>query len=133
MRLCESVPMEEPDKFIVADLNHFVELVGQNRVGVYWSVLSGIGPEWIGSRREIGFFVDGTTMAENKLTKRLADLLIEGLSIPATSKDYLITGEGDLRRNGMLIEVVYDLTKGVPYDEPVETAGGVFALLNLEQ
>lgn len=123
--------MEELESITVADLSAFAELVEEDRVGVSWSVLSDIGPEWIGSRRKLNFFVDGILMAENEFTNRLASALIEGLAIPATTKDLVITGEGDLRRNGSSIEVVYDWAKAMPYDNPVETGSGVFTLVKV--
>jgi hypothetical protein len=125
--------MQETEPITVADLNVFTQLVEQDRVCVAWSVLSEIGPEWIGSRCEIKFFVDDTAMADNEFTKQLANRLVAGLGIPATSKDHVISGEGDLRRSGTAIEVVYDWNKAVPYDEPVETGSGVSCLVDITE
>ena len=120
---------ENPETIDVPDLEAFARLVEQDKVGVYWLVRSEIGPEWIGSWRELNFFVDGIPVADNELTKRLADALIDGLAIPATSQDHVIRGEGELQLNGNSIEVVYDWSKAVPYDDPVETGEGVFTLV----
>lgn len=124
--------MEDAQAITVADLKQLVELIDQDKVGVYWTVFSEIGPEWIGSRLEINFFVDGTPMAENQLTNRLANALVDALSIPATSKEHVMTGEGDLRRNGKSIEIVYDWSKAVPYDDPAETGSGAVKPFEVE-
>lgn len=122
--------MKETEPIHVADLFAFVELVGKDIVSVSWSVLPEIGPDWIGSRREITFFVDGTPMAENELTNDLANRLVAGLAIPVTSKDHVISGEGDLQLNGTAIDVVYHWDKAVPYADPVETGSGIFRLVD---
>ncbi len=121
--------MQKTEPVLVFDLTAFVKLVEQDRVDVAWSVLSEIGPEWIGSRRKIDFFVDGMPMAQNALTHRLVQALIDELALPATSIDHVISGEGHLRRKGRSIEVVYDWTKAVPYDDPVKSGSGVFTLV----
>ncbi|MCR9200198.1 MAG: hypothetical protein NXI04_16305 [Planctomycetaceae bacterium] len=115
----------------VADLISLAQLVEEDKVGVSWTALSEIGPEWIGSRRKVTFFVDGTPLAENEVTCQLADRLITGLGIPATGKDHVISGEGNLRLNGTVIEVLYDWDKTVPYDDSIEAGSGEFRLVDL--
>ena len=116
----------------IADVDTLVRLVDQDRVGVDWTVTSTIGPGWIGSSRELSFYVDGKPIAENALARRLTNALIEALSIPETSEDHVISGEGDLRRRGTLIEVVYDWSAAIPYDFPSDSGSGVVALINIE-
>lgn len=118
--------------FMIPDLATFCRLVEQDQVGVDWTVYSDIGPSWIGSRRELTFYVDGKPVSENATISRLAELLIDGLSIPATSADHVIHGEGDLRRNGAAIEVVYEWSRAIPYAYPEETGEGVFTLVQTE-
>ena len=118
--------------FVVQDLATFCQLVEQGRVGVEWTVWSDIGPGWIGSRRELGFSVDGRPVPENATVSRLVNALIDGLQIPATSSDSVISGEGELRKNGSAIEVVYEWHKAAPYDYPSESGSGVFTLVQAD-
>jgi hypothetical protein len=124
--------MSDDKPFVVDDLATFCQLVEQDRVGVGWTVYSDIGPEWIGSRRELTFYVDGRPASNNATISRLGDLLIEGLQIPATSSDFVIYGEGDLRKNGSAIEVIYYWYKTIPYDYPVKGGSGVFTLVQTD-
>ena len=116
----------------VNDVERFCQLVEQGRVGVAWSVSPEFGPEHIGSRREVTFFVDSTPVTASALTERLARILIDGLQIPATSRDHLISGEGDLRRQEYSVEIVYDWQRTIPFDEPVENGSGVFTLIEMD-
>lgn len=116
----------------IRDLDGLVELVDQDRVAVEWTVTSGIGPEWIGSNRGITFYVDGRPVFENWLTQRLANALIEACSIPETSEKRVISGEGDFRRRGTLIEIEYSWRAAIPYDWPSVSGSGVATLLNIE-
>ncbi|MBD1855237.1 MULTISPECIES: hypothetical protein [Leptolyngbya] len=116
--------------FEVPDLATFCLLVEQARVGVGWIVYPDIGPGWIGSHREINFYVDCMLVSKNLIISRLINVLCKGLEIPATSADLVIFGEGELRKNGGAIEVVYDWNKAFPYDNPIESGSGVFTLIS---
>lgn len=124
--------MSDDQPFSIPDLDTFCQLVEQGRVGVDWTVLSDIGPEWMGSERRLTFHVDGRAVGDNPTISRLAARLIDGLQIPATSSAHVIRGEGDLRKNGSAIEVVYDWSKAIPYDHPAETGSGVFTLVQTD-
>ena len=120
---------EQPTE--VRDLETLVGLVDQDRISVDWTVNCEIGPEWMGSNRALTFYVDGNPIAENPLTQRLANALVDALSIPATSKDHVISGEGDLRRRGTVIEIVYDWNSTIPYDWSSGTCGGVVEIIDI--
>ncbi|MEO1075719.1 MAG: hypothetical protein AAFX41_07100 [Bacteroidota bacterium] len=109
-----------------------IDLVEQGRVDVCWSVTSEGGPGWIGSARVVSFLVDGTPVAETALVQRLATALVEALSIPASSQDHVISGEGTVRKRDRLIEVEYEWDKAKPYAWPSETGGGTVTLIALE-
>lgn len=121
---------EQPDE--IRDLDALVGLVDQDRISVSWTVTSAIGPEWIGSTRKVSFYVDGIPVPENPLIQRLANVLIEAILIPETSENRVISGEGDLRRRGSLIEIVYEWSAAIPYDWPSDSGSGVVTLINLE-
>ncbi|MEO1477091.1 MAG: hypothetical protein AAFV01_00795 [Bacteroidota bacterium] len=116
----------------VRDVDTLIDLVEQGRVDVRWSVTSEGGPGWIGSARVVSFLVDGTPVAETALVQRLATALVEALSIPASSQDHVISGEGTVRKRDRLIEVEYEWDKAKPYAWPSETGGGTVTLIALE-
>lgn len=116
----------------IRDLDALVGLVDHDRVSVDWTVTSAMGPEWIGSTRKLSFCVDGIPIAENSFTRRLAKAIIEAISIPETSEELVISGEGNLRRRGTLIEIVYEWRAANPYDWSSDSGSGVAKLMNIE-
>ncbi|WP_254510482.1 hypothetical protein [Anatilimnocola floriformis] len=122
------------DQFIfVADFADFCRLVDENRVGVSWTVYSEIGPDQIGSYRVVQFSVDGIRVAEDATMTPLVERLITALSLPASSEDLVLSGEGSLRRNGNEIEVDYDWFNAAPYADPVDHGSGVFTLARVDE
>ena len=71
-------------------------------------------------------------VAETALIQRLATALVEALSIPASSQDHVISGEGTVRKRDRLIEVEYEWDKTKPYAWPSEAGGGTITLVALE-
>lgn len=101
-----------------------------NKISVKWEVRSEIGPEWIGSKREICFYRNAKPMDDNLAHSFLKESLIEKLKIPEKSKDDIIEGEGDLFVLGNNINITYTISYTIPYDYPHKHENGEVILIS---
>jgi hypothetical protein len=99
---------------------------------VMWQVNPEIGPDWIGSSREICFYWDDEQLQENELFEYLKQCLLAAVCIPETSKDDIIDGEGDLfiENNNLMINYTAQYSKPYAYTHAVKN-GKVLLIENI--
>lgn len=98
---------------------------------VEWRVTSDIGPDWIGSFREINFYLDDFMLKENQFCKELKEKLIQIIAIPSESQDHVITGEGDITIDGNSLMLDYSWEAAIPYQDPDQSEAGTVLFLKL--
>jgi hypothetical protein len=91
---------------------------------VVWSVRCQTGPEWIGSEREICFYLNNQALGNTPMHEMLIDALIKCVNIPATSEVYMIKGEGELRIADNNLVVEYEMEYNIPYDTEIKCESG---------
>jgi hypothetical protein len=101
-----------------------------NTLSVKWKVRSDIGPNWIGSNREIYFYKNSKPMDENLAYSFLKESLIEKLNIPEKTEDDTIEGEGDLFMLGNDLLIKYTISYTIPYDYPHRYENGEVVLIS---
>lgn len=101
-----------------------------NTLSVKWKVRSDIGPNWIGSNREICFYKNSKPMDENLTHSFLKESLIEKLNIPEKSEDDTIEGDGDLFILGNDLLIKYTISYTIPYDYPHKYENGEVVLIS---
>lgn len=101
-----------------------------NTLSVRWKVCSDIGPNWIGSNREICFYKDSKLIDENLVYSFLKESLIEKLNIPEKSEDDTIEGDGDLFMSDNNLLIKYTISYTVPYDYPHKYENGEVVLIS---
>jgi hypothetical protein len=100
------------------------------KLSVKWKVSSDIGPEWIGSKREVLFYLDSEPILDNSIHSFLEEILIDKLNIPTTSVDDNINGEGDLFILKNDLQIKYSISYTVPYDYPHKYDNGQVILIS---
>lgn len=91
---------------------------------VHWKVLSDIGPNWIGSSRNITFYLDKLPFEDNDLCDFLTDKLIEVMEIPSTSEDHVIKGFGNFILEDSDLIIQYETEANIPYDDKFNFQSG---------
>jgi hypothetical protein len=104
------------------------ELIG-NTFSVEWKVSSDIGPEWIGSNREVCFYKNSKPLDDNLFHSLLKETLVEKLNIPEKSEDDIIEGDGDLFMSGNEIKIKFSISYTVPYAYPHKYENGEVILV----
>lgn len=113
------------DKFIkIEKFDKLKSLMKSMDFFVKWIVTSDIGPDWIGSTREIKFYLDEFILYETEFCKSLKYKLIDTLSIPSESKDHVIIGDGDITLKDNRLEIYYEWYAAIPYQDPDESKEG---------
>lgn len=92
---------------------------------VRWKVLSEIGPEWIGSSRNITFYLDEVSLEDSDFCHFMTGKLIEVMEIPSTSKDEVITGYGIFMLRDSELIIQYETESNIPYDYEFNFDNGV--------
>lgn len=92
------------------------EALNSKELRVEWSVRCKIGPEWIGSEREISFYLNDQVLGDSPIHEMLIYALIKSVNIPDTSEVYMIKGEGELRIADNSLVVHYQMEYNIPYD-----------------
>lgn len=115
--------MTEDERIVVEDLATLVGLIERHECWVRWEVTCEVGPDWLGGRRSIEFHVGSRRLAETAFHDRLRAALVEALAIPSESADAVIRGEGTVRWEGGRLEMDYEWSEAVPYQDPRD--GGV--------
>lgn len=100
--------MQQADPITVDNLATLFRHLKQSELWVKWEVLCDIGPEWIGGRRSIYFYLDRRPLAENPFHDRLRVKLIQVLDIPAESPDAVISGEGEIQQINDTLEIEFE-------------------------
>ena len=113
------------EKISIHNIKSLVNHMNQNQeFGVWWTVLCDIGPDWIGSSREVCFVLEGKPLSDNEFHRHLKDQLIKLANIPEKSSSHVINGEDDiLLQEGKLI-VEYWWTAAIPYQDPDQSGDG---------
>lgn len=93
-------------------------------LAVRWKVLSQIGPEWIGSSRNITFYLDKAPLEDNDFCHFMANKLIEVMEIPSTSEDHILTGNGIFILQGADLIIEYKTEAVIPYDDNFNSDSG---------
>ncbi|MNS58592.1 hypothetical protein D3C86_572420 [compost metagenome] len=101
-----------------------------NTLSVKWKVSSDIGPNWIGSNREICFYKNSKPIDENLAYSFLKESLIEKLNIPEKSEDDTIEGWGDLFMLDNDLIIKYRISYTIPYDYPHKYENGEVILIS---
>lgn len=102
-------------------------------LSVEWTVLSDIGPDWIGSSRSICYYLENTALSETSFHDQLKDTLIKAVNIPDESEESVIYGEGDIIISGNFLQINYWWTKTIPYAEkPNDRGKGEINLIRIE-
>lgn len=91
------------------------EELKSKKMTVKWKVRCELGPEWIGSKREVCFFLNNQTLGDDLIHEMLIDLLIKKINIPLTSEDYMIKGEGELSILNSNLVIDYRIEYNIPY------------------
>ena len=120
--------MEPTDYIDINCLNDLEHYIKSMTFSVEWKVTSEIGPDWIGSSREICFYLDNYQLTDNEFHSLLKSKLIERLNIPEHSKDHVITGKGELEINGTKLKLHYSWGAAIPYDYPDKRGNGTEVL-----
>ena len=105
----------------------------ESELSVEWYVYSDLGPSWIGSWREVNFFVDGICLVENSFVERLQKYVIDAANIPSKSVDETIHGEGDISISSDTLEIKYWWDKAIPYQDPIETGSGSAVVCSISE
>ncbi len=100
------------------------------RLSVRWTVSSDIVPSWIGSKREICFYLDSAPIRDNSIHSFLEECLIDKLNIPSTSQDDMIEGKGDLFILNNVLYIDYCVQYSIPYDYPHKHENGKMVLIS---
>lgn len=101
-----------------------------NTFSVKWKVRNEIGPEWIGSSREICFYKNSKPIEDNLIHTFLKNTLIEKVNIPEKSEDDIIEGEGELVVLGNQITVKFRISYTTPYAYPHKYENGKVVFLS---
>ncbi|MBL7779161.1 MAG: hypothetical protein JNK66_12830 [Chitinophagales bacterium] len=96
---------------------------------VQWQVTCNIGPDWVGSSRDIQFYINAEPVEDNDFHSFLKDCLIEKLNIPEKSEEDMIEGEGDLLLLGNDVMIKYAISYTVPYNYPHKYENGEVVLI----
>ena len=91
---------------------------------VNWKVLCDIGPDWIGSSRNITFYLDKLPFEENDFCNFMTDQLIEVMEIPSTSEHHVIKGFGKFILEGSDLIIQYETEANIPYDDKFDFESG---------
>ncbi len=105
------------------------EALQSKELMVEWSVRCETGPEWIGSEREISFYLNDQALGDNPFHEMLKDALVKSVNVPATSEVYMIKGEGELRIVDNNLVVHYQMEYNIPYDTEFKYETGSAILL----
>lgn len=92
---------------------------------VNWKVLSEIGPNWIGSSRNISFYLDKLPFEPSDFCNFMTNKLIEVMEIPSTSKDHVIEGFGVFILEDSNLIIQYETEANIPYDDNFNFENGV--------
>jgi hypothetical protein len=123
--------MQQADPITVDNLATLLRHLKQSELWVKWEVLCDIGPEWIGGRRSIYFYLDRRRLTENPFHDRLRVKLIQVLDIPAESPDAVISGEGEIQQVNDTLEIEFEWWKAIPYMNPGDRGYGRRTLIDL--
>lgn len=104
--------------------------LNSKKLSVKWQVSSDIGPSWIGSKRDICFYLNSEPISDNSVHSYLKDCLIEKLNIPETSEDDTIEGDGDLFMVGNNLIIKYAISYTIPYSYPHKYENGEVILIS---
>lgn len=99
------------------------------KLTVEWKVLCDIGPEWIGSSRDITFYLDDIPLENSEMNDWLMHTLIDVMKIPSTSKDVVITGRGEFMLQGSDLMIEYETEANIPYDDKFNFDSGTKCFL----
>ena len=115
----------DDEEISIQSFNELVKHLNNNKeFSVWWDVLCEIGPEWIGSRREICFVLDGKPLSDSNFHTYLKNQLVNVADIPKESTNYVIQGEGDISlKNGQLI-IDYWWSAMIPYQNSDQSGYG---------
>lgn len=94
-----------------------------------WEVLCDIGPNWIGSRRNIAFYLDESPLEESDFISFLIERLIEVMEIPSYSEYHVIKGSCTFSLNGSDLILEYETVTNIPYDDKFNLDNGVKVFL----
>ena len=100
------------------------------KLSVKWKVSSDIGPDWIGSKREVCFYLNSEPIIDNSIHAFLKEILIDKLNIPEKSEDDNIDEEGDLFILENDLQIKYSISYTVPYDYPHKYDNGQVVLIS---
>jgi hypothetical protein len=123
--------MQQADPITVDNLATLLRHLKQSELWVKWEVLCDIGPEWIGGRRSIYFYLDRRRLTENPFHDRLRVKLIQVLDIPAESPNAVISGEGEIQQVNDTLEIEFEWWKAIPYMNPGDRGYGRRTLIDL--
>ena len=106
-----------PETISIQSYEELLEKMKSQEFSVSWRVTSDVGPDWIGSWREITFSMSGVTLTKTPFILTLEKNIIDRVPIPEKSKDYVIYGRGDLMLTKNLLAMEFDWEAAYPYDE----------------
>jgi hypothetical protein len=92
---------------------------------VKWKILSAIGPNWIGSSRNITFYLDKLPFEGSDFYNFMTDKLIDVMEIPSTSEEQVITGYGIFILQDSDLIIQYETEANIPYDDKFNFENGI--------
>lgn len=110
--------MSEAQGIEIRSWKELLVSIEKEELSAEWKVRSRIGPEWVGSRREIVFYIGDQSLGKCSLHEELKKRLICVVGIPESSENEVIDGEADFELSGSTIQVDYLWTKAAPYEDP---------------
>ena len=116
--------MNKSAEIIIENLESLLDHMNKCDLWAEWKVLSDIGPEWIGSSRKICFYLDDVPLGKSEFHNKLKKALSKTASIPETSSDEIIYGEGEVTYKDGVLQVKYWWSKAPPYQDPIKKGSG---------
>ena len=95
--------------------NDLMTQLNTTELTVEWEVLSDIGPNWIGSIRQLKFCFENTPVETTGIFKQLENNIIERLAIPERSADTVINGHGKISLKNKTLKLDYEWDEWIPY------------------
>ncbi|MGJ8676126.1 MAG: hypothetical protein ACSHX0_01270 [Akkermansiaceae bacterium] len=119
--------MTQPDSISIESLSQFHELLSEACVDVFWFVRCEIGPDWIGSSREVQLLHSGKPLS-GPFSDKLILAIISAANIPSESSDSVISGEGEILLRDEKLILDFEWSDTVPYAISHESGHGTVEL-----
>ncbi|MCO7226023.1 hypothetical protein [Pleionea sp. CnH1-48] len=115
----------------INSLNTLLQYMQKSELSVEWRVTSDIGPDWIGSTREIYFYLGSEKLDETEFHDQLKSALIKVANIPPSSEKHVIDGEGDVTIEDGFLKIKFWWSKAIPYQHSDESGSGEGVLFKI--